>query len=140
MIMPEQEIDYDKLAEALLRNESFAFKVAGYAARSMKINDGETKNKLEKFCADWRHKHETIVKNDLDVWFEGHIKHQMERQKERLVERVAEAVDSWLTHRLQDSAEHSTKEAIEQLIRDKFAGVEMTFTIGDLFGDRERDY
>lgn len=134
------EIDYEKLAEAVLRNESFANRAAGLVAKNAKANEGTVKSQLEQYCSEWRKQREQEVRNELDEWFFGHVKRQIEKNKIGFMERLNTEVTNWLSSKLDTSFKDAGRTVIERLIRDKFSDVKMTFTIGDLFGDRDRDY
>lgn len=133
-------IDYTKLAEALMQNEQFANRVAGRIAHDTKINTGQFKTAIESALGDWRREREKESRNDLDSWFFGHVKRQIEKNKANLLDRLERETQAWLETKLDSSFKDAGRAVIERLIRDKFANVSLSFTIGDLFGDRDRDY
>jgi hypothetical protein len=134
------EIDYTRLAEALMQSESFANKVAGRIAHDTKINTGAFKTAVEQSLGDWRRDREKETKEEMDGWFFGHIKRQIEKQKANLIEKLERETQTWLDTKLDSSFKDAGRAVIERLIRDKFADVRMSFSISDLFGDRDRDY
>ena len=135
-----ENIDYAKLAEALMQNEHFANKVAGRIAHDTKINTGEFKTAIEHGLAALRRDREKEVRDELDAWFFGHIKRQLEKQKATMIERLEKETAAWLETKLDSSFKDAGRAVIEQLIREKFAHVELSFTIDDLFSGRSRDY
>lgn len=136
------------LAKELVHDEEFSEKLAQVCSRQFRENTkgakdkiaGRVKTKLEEKFALYRRQRELEIEEELDTWFNSHMKRQIEKSKAGIIERLSTQVERWLDNRLDsrlDSSFHTaTKAVVESLIREKFADVRLSFTVGDLFRER----
>ena len=138
------DIDYSKLVDELLSRDTFREQVVQQVSRQFREDTkksrdhiaGQIKTELEQHYAQYKRDRQKEIRDDLDAWFFGHMKRQIEKNKTDMLDRLNKEVERWMNEKLETSFKDAGRYVVEQLIRDKFSDVQMTFTIGDLFKGR----
>lgn len=121
------DIDYDKLVESLVRNNEF--KKLLLSAISKNVGNPAVKAEIQAAAAEIRNKYIEETNFATRKWYEDYFRQELQTARERTTQKMKDMLDFEMAQVFNRIA----KQEIEELLRKRFADVEVKFTIGSLF-------
>ncbi len=127
------DIDYMRLAQALLQEEGFFKRFFSFIAKDIKAG-GTLKSQLEEFFGKLRFDMGNTIQRDLEDWMKERIK-AVENEFQQKMKANIRVYFSEYDTKWNDVFRNEARQVIEGLIKEKFANTQLTFSVNDLFGD-----